>query len=266
MGGISSATVWWQYTSPQSLPNLEVWYNASTPTTFNKTSSISSGVEITSWQNAGTLTSHDWNSTGNHRPEWFSNQKNGLGMVRFNGQPSGSPTGEDGDTDEYLTINPVAYLTNSGAGLSGTTLALVFKTANTGAGTRILSTTDSNGYKWGVTGNTWTGGMAGGTFTIPGITADTQYHHVILNFDGTQTGNSNRLKVRLDAIGVPLTFSSNVNATTSGSASTFYGGTDSNGSSNYWEGDIGELMIWTRALSDGEMATVENYFTTKWAI
>ena len=71
-------------TSASQLPNLEVWYDASQSlsTTFNS-GVITSGTEVTSWHNAGGLTSHDWNSTGGRRPEWFSNIKNGYGVVRF---------------------------------------------------------------------------------------------------------------------------------------------------------------------------------------
>jgi len=54
--------------------------------------------------------------------------------------------------------------------------------------------------------------------------------------------------------------------TTSASASTFYGGVDSTGNSGYWDGDIGELMFWTRPLSVGEITAVENYLTTKWNV
>ena len=245
------ATMWWQYSSPNSLPNLEVWYNASSGDAFNKTTSITNGTAVTSWQNFGGLTSHDWNSLGGKRPVWYSNQKNGLGAVRF--VPSGS---------QSLSINPITYI----QALPATTMVLVYKTANTGSGTRICTTSDSGGYRWGQTANTLIGAMAGGNFTLNGVTADTDYHHVVIKFDGSQTGNANRVKVRYDAIETPLTFSSNVNLTTSASASYFYGGVDSNGSSNYWDGDILELMIFTRALNDGEIATIEQYITTKWNI
>jgi hypothetical protein len=99
MSGVISSGFWWQYTNPNTLPNLEVFYDgsAATVSTFNS-GVIASGTEITSWHNNGGLSSHDWNSTGGARPEWFSNIKNGLGVVRFNGTTVGTPSGEDGDT------------------------------------------------------------------------------------------------------------------------------------------------------------------------
>lgn len=251
MSSISSATFWWQYTSPNALPSLSTWYNASDGTTFNKTTSITNGTQVSSWQNGGGLTSHDWNSTGGKRPTFYTPVKNGLGVVRFSPAATSS-----------LTINPITYMQS----LSAVTMAIVFKTSNTGTGTRIATTTDTNGFRWGQNGTQWIGGFSGATFTVDSITADTNWHHIILKFDGSQSGNLNRLKARLDSVDLSLTFSGTVANTTSAVASIFYGGVDSTGNSNYWDGDIGELMFWNRALTTGEVGQVENYLTTKWAI
>ena len=138
MSGVISSGFWWQYTNPNTLPNLEVFYDgsAATVSTFNS-GVIASGTEITSWHNNGGLSSHDWNSTGGKRPEWFSNIKNGYGVVRYNNSPSGTPTGEDADTNELLSINPIAYLQSLGA----TTMFIVYRSLSTSAGTRIITTT-----------------------------------------------------------------------------------------------------------------------------
>lgn len=245
-------------TSAAQLPSLEVWYDASTSlsTTFNN-GVITSGTEVSAWHNGGGLSSHDWNSTGGKRPEWISNVKNGLGAVRFN-----ATAGDDGDTDESLSINPVAYLQS----LSGCTMVIVHRSLIATSGRRIVTCTNTGGFLWGQDGTQWTGVMAGGTFTVDSATADTNWHHVVMRFDGSQTGNTNRLKVRLDGSDTPVTFSTNVNATTSASASSFYGGVDTTGSSNYYNGDIGEVMIFTRALTTSEILAVEQYVTNKWAV
>ena len=252
MGGVSAGTVWWQYTAPSSLPNLQVWYYADDGLQFNKSSTpIANNTNITSWQNAGGLTSHDWNSTGGKRPTYFTPALNGKGVVRFSAAAT-----------SVLTINPIAYMQSLGA----VTMAILFKSSNTGAGTRILSTTDTNGFRWGQNGTQWIGGFGGATFTVDSVVADTNYHHIVLTFDGSLTGNANRLKARLDSVDVSLTFSGTVGTATSASASTFYGGVESTGNSNYWDGDVGELMFWTRALTTGEIGQVENYLTTKWNV
>jgi hypothetical protein len=243
-------------TSASQLPNLEIWYDASTATYLN-TGAITNGAEVSSWQNGGGLSSHDWNSTGGKRPEWFSNVKNGKGAVRFN-----ATSGDDNDTDEYLSINPIAYLQS----LAGCTMFLVFKTLTTAAGRRILTSSNTSGYQWGQNGTQWVGTVAGGAFTVDALTADTNYHHVTMKFDGSQTGNANRLKVRFDGSDANLTFSSNVNATTSASASALYGGVDATGNSGYWNGELAEFMLFTRTLTNGEMLAIEDYISNKWAI
>ena len=250
-------------TSASQLPNLEVWYDASQSlsTTFNS-GVITSGTEVTSWHNAGGLTSHDWNSTGGRRPEWFSNIKNGYGVVRFNNTTSGTPTGEDADNNEILSINPIAYLQS----LSATTMVLLYRSLSTSAGRRIITTTNTSGFQWGQNGTQYVGGFAGATFTVDTVTVDTNFHHVVIVFDGSQTGNANRLKVKLDGDPVTLTFTGTVGTTTNPSASDFYGGCDSAGNNNYFIGDMGECMIFTRALNTGEVLAVETYLSNKWGI
>ena len=250
-------------TSASQLPNLEVQYDASQAlaSTFNS-GVITSGTEVTSWHNAGGLTAHDWNSTGGRRPEWFSNIINGKGVVRFNQTTAGVPTGEDADTDERLSINPIAYL----QGLSNTTMALVFRSLSTSAGRRIATTTNTSGFQWGQDGTQYVGGHAGATFTVDSQTVDTNFHRVVIAFDGTATGDSNRLKARLDGSNVALTFTGKVGVATNASAATFYGGVDTAGSSNYFIGDIGELLIWTRTLNSSEILAVEQYLSYKWGI
>lgn len=251
MSGAMASTFYWTYTPPASLPNINVWYYADDGKTFNKTTSITNATAVTSWQNAGGLTSHDWNSTGGRRPVWYSNQKNGKGVVRF-----------DHAGGQYLSINPIAYM----QGLPGVTMFVVFKTSNVASGTRICTTTNTNGFRWGQRANTWIAGFAGANCNVVTTSADTDYHHVSIIYDGTATGNANRLKIRLDSINQTLSFSGNVAATTSNVASDFYGGVDADGASNFWDGDICEMMFFTRTLNTGEVNAIENYITSKWAI
>lgn len=250
-------------TSASQLPNLEVWYDASQSlsSTFNS-GIITSGTEVTSWHNAGGLTSHDWNSTGGKRPEWFSNIKNGYGVVRYNNSPSGTPTGEDADTNELLSINPVAYLQS----LGNTTMFIVYRSLSTSSGTRIITTTNTSGFKFGQNGTTYIGGHAAATWTVDTLTVDTNFHHAGFIFDGSLTGNANRFKARIDGADTTLTFTGTVGTATNASASNFYGGTDTDGNSNFYIGDIGELLIWTRTLNTSEILAVEDYLSNKWAI
>lgn len=254
-------------TSVTQLPNLEIGYNGASGASGNFNSgAITSGTEITSWHNTGSVSSRDWNTGGGTKPEWFSNIQNGLGAVRFNGSSLNTPTGEDADTDENLTINPVSWIQS----LSGATMVIVFRSLSTAAGARYCCSTDVGGFQWGISGTQWVGGFAGASFTVDTIVADTNFHHIILNFDGTQTGDANRLKLRLDGSAVTFTVTSgSVGSATSGVSKYFYGGatgTTSNNQSNFWIGDIGELLIWTRHLNVGEILAIEDYLSGKWGI
>lgn len=253
-------------TSTAQLPNLEVGYSAGVidATTFNS-GLITSGTEVTSWHNAGGLSSHDWNSQGGARPEWFANIHNSKGVVRFNGTSSGTPTGEDADTNESLTINPVSYLQS----LSGVTQVLVFRSLSTASGIRYACSSDVGGFQWGQNGTQWIGGFAGATFTVDTLVADTNFHHVVFWYDGSQTGNTNRLRVRVDGAPCTVTFTGTVGTATSSTAKYFYGGatgTSASNQSNFWIGDIGELFIWTRALKLPEVLAMEEYISNQWAI
>lgn len=255
-------------TNASQLPNLEVWYDANDGTTnsarFNN-GTITSGTEVSAWHNGGGLTSHDWNSVGGKRPEFFSPILNSKGIVRFNSFPSGTPTGEDADTDEFLSINPVAYLQS----LAGCSMFFVMKTASTAAGTRILCSTDVGGFKWGQNGTSWIGGFSGSDFTVDSTTVDTNYYHVAIIFDGSKTGNASRLRVRMNSVDKTLTFTGTVSSATSASASYFFGGctgTSTSNTSNFWIGDLAELLIFTRTVSSGELIAIEDYISNKWGV
>ena len=250
-------------TSAAQLPNLEVNYDASVSaaSTFNS-GIIASGTEVTSWHNAGGLTSHDWNSTGGRRPEWFSNIQNGYGIVRFNNTTSGTPTGEDADNNEILSINPIAYLQS----VTNSSMFVVYRSLSTSAGRRIITTTNTLGFQWGQDGTQYVGGHAAATWTVDTLTVDTNFHYASFIFDGSQTGNTNRFKARLDGEPVTLTFTGTVGTATSASASVFYGGCDTDGASGFFIGDIGELLIFKRTLSDTEILAVETFLSNKWAI
>ncbi len=252
MSGVAMATFWWQYIRPSNFPGLEVWYYADDGLQFNNSRTpLANNTNVTSWQNAGGLSSHDWNSVGGKRPTYFTPVKNGKGVVRF------SPA-----ATSALTINPVAYMQS----LPQVTMAIMFKSSNTGAGTRICTTTDTLGFRWGQNGTQWIGGFSGSTFTVNTLTADTNYHIIVYRFDGSQSSNDTRLTARLDSTTLTLTFAGTVGTTTSPTATTFFGGVDSTGNSGYWDGEIGEFMFWTTALTTSQILGVENYLKTKWSI
>jgi hypothetical protein len=86
---------------------------------------------------------------------------------------------------------------------------------------------------------------------------DTEWHFVTLVFDGTLTGDSNRLKGYIDGAPVTLSFTfPSVPATTPDIGYPFYIGHD--GSSAFSDGSVDEVRVYNRALSANEVKALYN--------
>jgi len=79
---------------------------------------------------------------------------------------------------------------------------------------------------------------------------DTAWHHVALVFDGTQTGNANRLKAYVDGVQKTLAFSGTISTLTSTSTTPFNIGKMSG---EYSNGQVDDTWLYARALSQAEV-------------
>jgi len=265
MGGILSSTLWWQYTSPNVLPNLNLWYNGSASTTTiagttynNFDVSVSNGTRLSSWKDLSG-TGHDANVNGGNskRPQYATNIQNSLGSVLYTASNS-----------ENLDINPISWM----AALSGFTIFVLARPTSTPVTAFPLSVTDtSTGIWWN--GTNWSAGVTAGNRGTVSLTNNTTKFHIYgMIFDGTQTGNANRLKLRYDRVDQTLTFTGTIPAATGSPAYFYFGGNNRSGGAGgalagtYMDGYIGEILIWTRTLNSSEINNVESYFLTKWAV
>lgn len=98
-------------------------------------------------------------------------------------------------------------------------------------------------------GNSGTGGSKGSI-----LLNDTRWHHLALVFDGTLTGNANRLKGFLDGYQMELSFSGTIPALTPDLVSNFKIGTNNIG--EYSDGLVDEVSVWSRALPAAEIEKV----------
>jgi len=81
---------------------------------------------------------------------------------------------------------------------------------------------------------------------------DTDWHHVVLVFDGSQSDNAGRLKGYFDGVQQTLSWANTIPAATDdNSASFLFGRSPAN--STYTDGSIDEVRIYNRALSAGEV-------------
>lgn len=91
--------------------------------------------------------------------------------------------------------------------------------------------------------NSW--GVTGANAVSPGT-----WYHVAAVFDGTKTGNANRLKLYIDGVQQPLTFSDSIIPASTSSTLTapFMAGGEP--SCCYLNGTVDEVRVWNTALSD----------------
>ena len=266
MSGVAAATFWWQYVNPNVLPNLSLWYNASASTTTvngvvtnNFNVSVVNGTSISAWSDISGG-GHDSNVNGGSgkEPNYATPIQNGLGAVFYTSTNS-----------ENLDINPIAWSQN----LSGFTIYVIARPTSLPVTKFPLLYTDTDlGIWWN--GTNWSAGQSIGNYGTTTLTNDTTKFHIYgFIFDGTQTGNANRLKFRYDRTDQTLTFTGTIGTTTGTPAYMFFGG-DNRGSvgagnalsGTYMDGYIGEVLIFTRSLSASEITSTENYIKTKWNI
>lgn len=238
----------WQ---PTSFPDMTIWYNADySGNNFNQ--KLNSGDTFTQWSDKSG-NSHNANQSGNtsFRPQWISPVQNNQGVVRLDG------------VAKFMSINPVAYLQS----LPAFTMFIVAKPSVL-TGTRYLIGSDTNDLTIYFNGTNWAVENAGGIGTST-ITADTSAFRIFtLIYDGTQTGNANRLKFRYNKSQRTLNFGATTVGTTvsSGIKNVYLGTNDNKAVTGYFGGDCAEIMLYLRALSSTEITTAEKYFSDHWAI
>jgi hypothetical protein len=105
--------------------------------------------------------------------------------------------------------------------------------------------------------------LANGSLDFGSIARNfTGWNHYLMTFDGSQTGNSNRLKFYWNGVNQTLTFSGTIPATTSNNAANeaFRIGRLQVG--NLWStGDFAELGMWQATLTAEEVASLAKGMT-----
>ena len=87
-----------------------------------------------------------------------------------------------------------------------------------------------------------------------GLVERNRWHHVAVVFDGTQTGNSNRFKLYLDGIEIPLTYNGTVPATVGSlSNGTFIGARVVAALTDQFPGQIDEVKIFNTARTEAQI-------------
>jgi len=243
--------------TPVNIGNGFVWLNADLGSVTNFGSLLTDGATVTTWKDAY-AGSHDANKAGNAsvKPIWKSNIQNGLGVVRFDG------------VNDSLNINPVNSPSPTLQGAAVYTLFVVSK-ASTLSASKTLTSTDTGGFKIFHDGTQWGVATSNGTGIATGLSGDTTKFHIFtVQYNGSLSGNSNRLKFRYDSIDQTLNFgATTVGSTTNATASYLYIGQDAAGTvDNFFHGDIAEIVLYVRSFTTSEVQAEESYLKAHWNI
>lgn len=233
---------------PSVFVSLESWYDASDSSVFTP-NNPADGATFTQWADKSAF-AHNANPIGGAttRATYQVNEQNTLSVVRFDG-------------NDGLSINPYSNLSSA----ADITVFVVMKmTATAGDPAVFITNGDGTGLTYDTAAGKFVVKAAAGTGVSTVVNNATGFHIHSFAYDGTQTGNDNRLKYRYDKSDITLTFSGTVGSTLSVADNTLYIG--NNNSANFYTGDIAELLIFTRALTPIEIQNVENYLSTKWGL
>jgi len=173
-----------------------------------------------------------------------------------NGTFSGTPTWAAGKINNALTFDGTDAVNMGNItqinNVSKLTLATWIKRSS--AGSQVLVGKQATNQDVAI--EAWSDGkiyfqMSKGADTYGTITLnDTAWHHVALVFDGTLTGNANRLKAYVDGVQKTLTFKGTVSTVTTSSTTPFNIGKMGG---DYSNGQVDDTWLYTRALTQAEI-------------
>lgn len=234
---------------PTSISNLLMWYDMSDSATVTR-DKFGNTTDVA--DKSGNALHVSNVGGGTSRPIYLTAALNGLNTLQFTAA-----------TSQNLRRAKVTEL----QGISGLSIfhvggklgAAVFHGFDLNNRTQVLSDfTDNKSYSIIANGS--------GSF-LSNSTGAAGYQRWDTIFDGSQSGNSNRLKSYLNSTLQTITYSGTIPATTESNASSKFGiGVIDLASPIYTGGEIAEILIYTRALNDTERGLVQSYLSTKWAL
>lgn len=232
--------------SGEALTKLEGQFQAEITNSFNP--GTTENQQLTQWIDQSSF-SHNLNSTGLQKARYrtIPTTKNGYGFVYFDGVSS------------CMTINPISDLKSQNKisfFIAGRILddngSIVGTEPSTNTEMQLL--TASGNYK-----------LNFGTASATSSEArDNNWHVFSIIYDGTQSTNANKLKLRIDSNDISLTFSGTVPSSTSSTNDTITLGCQFGGT-NFTEMEIGAFFIFLgQDLTAVEIQNVENLLTNEW--
>lgn len=229
--------------TPKRIPGLELWFDA------GAIPGLADGGAVTAWRDLSGKQRDATQGTAFRQPTFRPNVVNGRPVVRFDGNDSLTLPTIDWSGTAAVTI---VVVHQAGAGPTGDLL-------NVGEATLVTDgfylRRNLSRIEAGVRGNV---GYAlvntGGTYTTPAFVATAV-------LDKSLSTNEASVWINGQTDG-PTRSSNSNNAGAFGNRPGWIGGRAE--TSDFFTGDLGELLVYGRALDAGERAKVEAYLRKKW--
>ena len=254
VGAIAAPTSIEESVGGDTLTDLEIWYDGADTSSIVPTG-IADEDDVNQWNDKSGL-AHNLNfDGGNNKPTYESSDtQNGYGYVQF----------ADGD---LMSINPLSSL----SGADDYTVFVIARATSLATNSPQLLTSTENGelsiqidsdgtarFKVGAPNAT----------TAAGTVTENEWFVFTLVYDGNSTSITGRVNdgklPNPPGQTITTTTDGTAPATLNGGTTYLYVGGDNTGGT--FIGDVGEVILFKRALNSTEYANVENYLTTKWGI
>jgi len=228
--------------NPPSFADLLLWLDA------NQITGLANGAAVSAWNDSSGFGHHAAQASSTLRPTYQASSVNGRPAVRFDG------------SNDYLTnstFNPLG-------GRNGVTAFVVYRSLTSSGNHVGFSEGARNVNQQMYSNGTYAYATAGnyGRVSSSTSTAVTLWNSV---YDGTQSGNAARLRLFLNGTQRTMNFTGTIPAALN-NTSSYEVGRPQGTSSAYWFGDIAEVIVYGRSLSEGERVNVQSYLSDKYSL
>ena len=257
----------WPFTSPPIITNLQLWLDAADPTTlFDATSGgslVAADGAVARWEDKSGNGRHATQGTSANRPTRKTAIQNNKDVLRSDG------------TNDFLQSS--AFSSN----LVRSVFVVAISQQTPQVDTFSVLSAQADGDFGGSDADPWLIGTTNaGTGSqhdrLRGIIRNAANNNFIQNFVNTAfvTGTPFLTSYINSGTGVFRFGASAATFPTAGLHASFtkkvsifaHADDDATNSTNFWNGDIGEIIIYSSALSDTDRGLVEAYLITKWGI
>lgn len=240
------------------------WYDANDIAQANNTA-------VASWTNKGGNTNSLTQGTAANRPTFLTNQVNGFPMVRFDGTNDYFDLSNNTDLNSGGPYSSRTFITMIRTGANVTTRQMIFEEGGTGRGMNMYIfngnlyigaynlNTDASDTPWGFVSlstaiTTNTNYIL--TFLYKGNSCKTGT--IVMYLNGNLVGTINnigRLFAHTGAIGIGAK-----------NTDTYYENGTSSGTGDYFNGSLGEFIMYNYNINEPQRIIIENYLSAKYAI